>query len=118
VKERERTGAATLLSEHLTIDPGTTVPFDIGLTRDECVQIDVQATEQIEVAVCSPTVFRSWRSTGSLAGSLCHFKNVRKLRAPITAPRKSTYQLLLINTGRKSSDADVKISRGDPCGQA
>lgn len=115
---RDRFGAATLLSEHLTIDPGTTAQFDIGLTRNECVQIDVQSTEQIELAVCSPTVFRSWRSAGGLAGSLCHFKNVRKLRAPITAPRKSTYHLLLINSGKKSCDADVKISAGDPGGQA
>ena len=113
-KEQQRPGGVPLLSEHLTIEPGTTAPFGIGLERNEYVQVEVKATQELDVAVCSPTVFRSWRSSGSLKGSLCHFKKIKNLHAPITAPRKSTYQLLLINCGRSLCTVDVKISIAEP----
>jgi hypothetical protein len=113
-KGPRRSGTMPLLSEHLTIEPGTTAPFGIGLERNEYVQVEVKATEELEVAVCSPTVFRSWRSSGSLKGSLCHFRQIKNLHAPITAPRKSTYQLLLINDGKSLCNVDVKISIAEP----
>ena len=113
-KEKRRHGAMPLISEHLTIEPGTTAPFSIGLERNEYVQVELKATVELDIAVCSPSIFRAWRSSGSLKGSLCYFKRVRDLNTPVTAPRKSTYKLLLINGGKNACSVSVKITGTEP----
>jgi hypothetical protein len=55
-KERAR-AAPELLSENLTIEPGTTAPIAIGLAKNEYVQIEVKATQKLEVAVAHQLSF-------------------------------------------------------------
>src|SRR5207247_1283296 len=99
----ERTPTPTGFKDAGTIRDGRSVICDVGLQRGERIQVALTAEQELDFVICTPEVYKKWRSDAKLTGSLHHARRTTDMAVTLVAKETSRHYVLLINNTRRKT---------------
>jgi len=115
-RSRQHNGATPdhVLRQHVfgnagTVPDGHSEMCELRLDKGERIHVALTTEHELDFAICRPAVYKKWRSTGKLTGSLHHARRTKDMTVSVVAKEAGLHYVLLINNTRRKAPITYKL---------
>jgi hypothetical protein len=91
------------------VSHGHTEKFELRLEKGERIHVVLTAEHELDFVICTPSIYKKWRSTAKLTGSLHHARRTKDMTVSLVAKEAGIYCVLLINNTRRKAPIAYKL---------
>ena len=76
---------------------------ELRLNKGDRIHVAFTAEHELDFVICTPTIYKKWRSTAKLTGSLHHARRTKDMTITLVAKEAGIHYVLLINNTRRKA---------------